>query len=45
MKKLVFLFALTMFAFSANAQSINPHAAKAIGTVRQVYDGELFPDI
>jgi CubicO group peptidase (beta-lactamase class C family) len=45
MQKLTFLFALTVFALSANAQSINPHATEPIGTVRQVYDGELFPDI
>jgi CubicO group peptidase (beta-lactamase class C family) len=45
MQRLAFLFALTLFASSANSQSINPHAAEPIGTVRQVYDGELFPDI
>ena len=37
MKKLACLFALTMCASAANAQSI--------GTVGQVYDGALFPDI
>jgi CubicO group peptidase (beta-lactamase class C family) len=45
MQKLTFLFALTVFVSSANAQSIDPHATEPIGTVRQVYDGELFPDI
>jgi CubicO group peptidase (beta-lactamase class C family) len=45
MQKLTFLFILTVFVSSANAQSINPHATEPIGTVRQVYDGELFPDI
>jgi CubicO group peptidase (beta-lactamase class C family) len=45
MRTPVFLFALIVFASAANAQPVNPHAAEPIGTVRQVYDGALPPDI
>jgi CubicO group peptidase (beta-lactamase class C family) len=45
MKKLPCLLALTLFATAAGAQSINPHGSASIGTVGQVYDGALFPDI
>ena len=45
MRKLVVLFALIVFASAAHAQPVNPHAAEPIGTVRQVYDGALPPDI
>jgi Beta-lactamase len=45
MRTLVFLFALIVFASAANAQSVNPHATEKIGTVRQVYDGALPPDV
>jgi CubicO group peptidase (beta-lactamase class C family) len=45
MRTPVFLFALIVLASAANAQPINPHAAEPIGTVRQVYDGALPPDI
>jgi CubicO group peptidase (beta-lactamase class C family) len=45
MKNLPCLFALTVFAAAASAETINPHATEPIGTVRQVYDGALFPDI
>jgi CubicO group peptidase (beta-lactamase class C family) len=45
MRTLVFLFALIVFASAANTQPVNPHAAEPIGTVRQVYDGALPPDI
>lgn len=33
------------FAFSAIAAVKNPHAAESIGTVQQVYDGALMPDV
>jgi len=45
MRTPVFLFALIVFASAANAQPVNPHAAEPIGTVRQVYDGALPPDV
>ncbi|MDH4109691.1 MAG: beta-lactamase family protein [Gammaproteobacteria bacterium] len=39
--------ALGLVAFGAAAQDAppNPHAAEPIGTVRQVYDGALYPDL
>jgi CubicO group peptidase (beta-lactamase class C family) len=39
------LIALVLFATTASAEPINPHADESIGTVGQVYDGALFPDI
>jgi len=45
MKKLGCLFAVVVFASAASAQAVNPHAIESIGTVQQVYDGALFPDI
>ena len=45
MNKLGCLFALAVFASAAGAQGVNPHVAESIGTVEQVYDGTLFPDI
>lgn len=29
----------------AHAQTLNPHAGEPIGTVRQIYDGALLPDV
>jgi len=34
-----------LHAFSANAEQTYRHAGEPIGTVREVYDGRLFPDI
>ena len=45
MKKPACLFALILLPSVATAQPVNPHMSEPIGTVRQVYDGELFPDI
>jgi len=45
MKKPACLFALVLLSSAASAQPVNPHVSEPIGTVRQVYDGELFPDI
>lgn len=39
------LSALTSTAAFSAEQSPYPHSGEAIGTVRQVYDGALFPDI
>ena len=38
------VFAL-VFLLRVSAQPINPHAGEKIGTVQQVYDGALLPDI
>lgn len=36
----------TLYALPSFAQSVpNPHAKEEIGTVQQVYDGALLPDI
>jgi len=40
-----YLFALMVIAPVAYAQPVNPHASEPIGTVQEVYDGSLFPDI
>jgi hypothetical protein len=45
MKKPACLFALILLPSIAAAQPVNPRVSEPIGTVRQVYDGALFPDI
>ena len=41
----IFGVVLVLGATALRADAIYPHAAEPIGTVRQVYDGALFPDI
>jgi CubicO group peptidase (beta-lactamase class C family) len=45
MRKSACLFALVLLPSVASGQPINPHPSESIGTVREVYDGALFPDI
>ncbi len=37
--------ALAVLTLGASRESVNPHAAEKIGTVQQVYDGTLLPDV
>jgi len=43
--KLLGLIVLMLLSTIARAEYVNPHSAEAIGTVREIYDGTLFPDI
>jgi CubicO group peptidase (beta-lactamase class C family) len=43
--KLVGLVVFALLSGIARAEYVNPHRAEAIGTVREIYDGALFPDI
>ena len=40
-----YLFAFLAIAPVAHAQPVNPHGGEPIGTVQDVYDGSLYPDI
>jgi len=46
MKRLCLALVVGVLAANASvAQLLNPHASETIGTVQQVYDGTLLPDI